>query len=139
MGDIQVYGFEAITYHNGWAMAITGATIVFSGLIVLSALISQLHKLVNFLDQRQRGKSSVADAPSAAPEDTAATGAHRFDVDVAISPFRAASATLTEPFSLADLHQAARKLNLPHPHLTIQALCQKDELIHEEDGLFRWR
>ena len=52
---------------------------------------------------------------------------------------RAAAATLTEPFELADLHQTARKMDLPHPHLTIQALCQKGELVPDADGLFRWR
>ena len=139
MGAIPVYGFEAITTHNGWAMALTGATIVFSGLIILSALISQLHKLTNYLDQRQKSTSTHADEPAAAPDEAAVKKAGRFDADAAIAPFRAAAATLTEPFELADLHQTARKMDLPHPHLTIQALCHKGELVPDADGLFRWR
>ena len=131
-----MYGFEAITTHNGWAMALTGATIVFSGLIVLSTLISQLHKLANYLDTRQK---SVKDDPVTMQETRAMIDAGRFDVDAVIAPFRAASATLTEPFALADLHQVARKVDLPHPHLTIQALCQKGELISDDTRLFRWR
>ena len=133
-----MYGFEAISTHNGWAMAITGATIVFSGLVVLSALISQLHKLANFLDQRQKA-TATAGIPLATPEDVAPNEASRFDADADIAPFRAASATLTEPFSLADLHQTARKMDLPHPHLTIQALRHSGELVSDEDGLFHWR
>ncbi|UCH23428.1 MAG: OadG family protein [Deltaproteobacteria bacterium] len=49
-----MYGFENIATHNGWAMAAAGAVIVLCGLAVLSFVISQLHKLLNFLENRKR-------------------------------------------------------------------------------------
>ena len=45
-------GIENITNNNGWAMAAVGATIVFSGLVVLSFVISQIHKLLKIWDDR---------------------------------------------------------------------------------------
>jgi hypothetical protein len=45
-----LYGLEAITTHNGWAMSLAGALIVFAGLVVLSTVISQLHKILGIGD-----------------------------------------------------------------------------------------
>jgi len=46
-----LYGLEAISAQNGWAMAVAGALIVISGLTVLSLVISQLHKIAAFLEK----------------------------------------------------------------------------------------
>lgn len=132
-----MYGLDAITTHNGWAMAVIGASIVFSGLIILSALISQLHKLANLIENRK--KVEIPGTETLPAETVAPTLSGQFDTDAAIVPFRAASAALSESFLLADLHQLARKMDLPHPHLTLSALRQKGELIDDGAGLFRWR
>ena len=132
-----MYGFDAIATHNGWAMAITGAMIVFSGLIILSALISQLHRLASLIEHRKPKKPTGAETLPA--EISPQTLSGQFDSDAAIAPFRAASVALSEPFALADLHQIARQMDLPHPHLTLSALRQKGELIDDGTGLFRWR
>ncbi len=132
-----MYGFDAIANHNGWAMAAVGASIVFAGLMILSALISQLHKLANLFEKRTQVKATGTDAPAA--EITPPAPSSQFNADAAITPFRAASAALSEPFELADLHQLARKMDLPHPHLTLSALRQKGELVDDGTGLFRWR
>lgn len=41
-----MYGLEAINANNGWAISVVGVTIVFSGLVMLSLVISQLHKVL---------------------------------------------------------------------------------------------
>ncbi|MBL0731242.1 MAG: OadG family protein, partial [Desulfosarcina sp.] len=41
-----MYGFEAISAYNGWSMSIVGVLIVFSGLVILSITISQIHKVL---------------------------------------------------------------------------------------------
>ncbi|NLB07971.1 MAG: hypothetical protein GX835_13565, partial [Desulfobulbaceae bacterium] len=67
-----MYGFEAISHHNGWVAAATGACIVFAGLSTLAFLISQLHKLVNLFDRPPKVTVTVAppEPPAAAqPED----------------------------------------------------------------------
>ena len=43
-----MYGLEAINDANGWAMAYTGAIIVFSGLVVLSFVVSQLNRILGW-------------------------------------------------------------------------------------------
>ena len=55
-----MYGFEAISHHNGWVSAATGACIVFAGLATLSFLISQLYKLVNLIDRPPKVTVTVA-------------------------------------------------------------------------------
>ena len=47
-----MFGFENITANNGWAMAVVGASSVFLGLVVLSFVISQIHKILNLWEQR---------------------------------------------------------------------------------------
>jgi Na+-transporting methylmalonyl-CoA/oxaloacetate decarboxylase gamma subunit len=47
-----LFGFENITANNGWAMAVVGASIVFLGLVILSFVISQVHKILNLWEQR---------------------------------------------------------------------------------------
>ena len=42
-----MYGLDAIAANNGWAISGVGISIVFSGLCVLSFVISQLHKVLN--------------------------------------------------------------------------------------------
>ena len=62
-----MYGIQAITAHNGWAMALAGALIVFSGLIVLSFAISHLHKLLKIFE-KQKVSAVVGPPPPAGVE-----------------------------------------------------------------------
>ncbi|MGD8242291.1 MAG: OadG family protein, partial [Desulfobacterales bacterium] len=59
-------GFANIAAHNGWSMAILGAGIVMTGLIILSLAISQIHKLVELWNRRQ-AKAAPPPAPAVEP------------------------------------------------------------------------
>lgn len=50
-------GIENITNNNGWAMAAVGASIVFLGLVVLSFVISQIHKILKLWEELEYLKS----------------------------------------------------------------------------------
>ena len=50
-------GLQAISAHNGWAMAITGSIIVMSGLSVLAFIISQLHKIIGIFEKKKEKDS----------------------------------------------------------------------------------
>ena len=63
-----MYGFEAITSHNGWAMALAGALIVFCGLVVLSLAISQLHKILVFFEKDIDPQPDIITPEDEAPE-----------------------------------------------------------------------
>ena len=143
-----MYGFEAISTHNGWAMAITGALIVFSGLVVLSTVISQLHKVLNLFEgglarltdgrnlkepqatsvQINKGAKKEPDAKPLFPD----------NIEEIIEDYKAASEPLGESFALTDLYRIAGEIDAPHPHLTISYLRQHQHLQPSGDGMFSW-
>ena len=104
-----MYGFEAISHHNGWVAAATGACIVFAGLAMLAFLISQLHKLLNLLDRPPKVTVTVAppEPPAAArPEDP-------LDLERTVERYLPLIEELDAEFVLADLYVLARKYHLP--------------------------
>jgi len=134
-----LYGLEAISANNGWAMAITGPLIVMSGLIILSIIISQLHKLVAILDKKAKQptepptKSKVKSkdeisVPRILPNDILETA----------KIYQALIDKLEQPFELSDLYKVAAQNNFPHPILTVNRLRGAGILISEGEGLFIW-
>jgi len=130
-----LYGLEAISAYNGWAMAIIGPLIVMSGLIILSIIISQLHKLVAILDKKAepiteptiKSKDEIF-VPSILPNDILETAKiYQMLID-----------KLEQPFELRDLYKVAEQNNFPHPILTVSRLRDAGILISENEGLFIW-
>ncbi len=124
-------------------MAITGPLIVMSGLIILSIIISQLHKLVAIFDKKaeptseppieSKAKSKVKNndevsVPKILPNDILETA----------EIYQKLIDTLEQPFELIDLYQVAEKNNFPHPILTANRLRDAGILIQEDEGLFTW-
>ena len=102
-------GLQAISAHNGWAMAITGSIIVMTGLAVLAFTIT------------------AADIDVFA--DLAATA----------RIYQPLTADLGDSFHLADLYRVFEKEQLPHPHLTISALREAKYLQSLGEGYFGWK
>jgi len=134
-------GIEAITVHNGWAMAVAGIIIVFSGLVVLSTTIAQFHKLVNFWENRdsffqrlanRRSKDGItgALAPSLKISHTLRESARQYKLITSRSG---------EPFSLPKLIQLAELSGLPNPHATINDLVQAGLIVSDGQGYFLWK
>ncbi len=135
-----MYGLEAINAHNGWAMAITGPLIVMSGLIILSIIISQLHKLVAIFDKKAeqtteppiknkvKSKNEIS-VPKILPNDILETA----------KIYQALIDKLEQPFELSDLYKVAAQNNFPHPILTVNRLRGAEILISEGEGLFIWK
>ena len=129
-----LYGFEAISHHNGWVAAATGACIVFAGLSTLAFLISQLHKLLNLLDRPPKVTVTVAppEPPAAArPEDP-------LDLERTVERYLPLIEELDAEFVLADLYVLARKYHLPHVHLSIRTLVETGRLEPLGEGVFRF-
>lgn len=134
-----MYGLEAISANNGWAMAIIGPLIVMSGLTILSITISQLHKLVAIFDKKAKQttepptKSKVKSkdeisVPKILPNDILETAKiYQMLID-----------KLEQPFELSDLYQVAEQNNFPHPILTVSRLRDAGILMREGEGLFIW-
>jgi hypothetical protein len=120
-------------------MAIIGPLIVMSGLIILSIIISQLHKVVAIFDKKAKQtteppiKSNVKSkdaisVPKILPNDILETAKiYQMLID-----------KLEQPFELRELYQVAEQNNFPHPILTVNRLRGAEILICEGEGLFIW-
>lgn len=130
-----MYGLEAISANNGWAMAVTGPLIVMSGLTILAIIISQLHKLVAIFDKKAppdaEGQGHPGDklsVPNIFPDDILETA----------DLYQPLIDKLDQPFELKDLYQVAVQHDFPHPILTVGRLRHAGILIPEGEGLFVW-
>ena len=134
-----MYGFDNISANNGWAMAVVGATIVFLGLVVLSFVISQIHKILNLWEKRDTPKELPAEEPPAAKVQGPDYKTHYLpSVEDLISIYRPLVAQLKEPFEIPQLFEISNKMDLPHPHLSIKQLWDAGVLIAQGDGTFTW-
>lgn len=141
-GRYKLYGFENIAANNGWAMAVVGATIVFLGLVVLSFVISQIHKILNFWENKDRLFSRPSDSPRSGQTQTSAGYVYKErrlpSVDELVIIYRPLVERLKEPFNLVQLYEISNQMDLPHPNLSINRLREANVLIALGDGTFTW-
>jgi Na+-transporting methylmalonyl-CoA/oxaloacetate decarboxylase gamma subunit len=135
-----VQGLAAISAQNGWAMALTGACIVMTGLSVLALIISQLHKIVQMLGKKEK-KTEKPTPEKAVTETASASVQENFldDLAAAARIFAPLTAELGETFELSKLYRVFEKENLPHPHITIRALREAGFLVSAGEGSFSWK
>jgi len=137
-----VFGFENIANNNGWAIAAVGASIVFLGLVVLSLVISQIHRLLNLWEDREKIISRFKQQPAAVKSQKSAEldyGDQRLpSVQQLVEAYQPLIEKLQEPFKLSQVFEIANKNDMPHPHLSIQRLQEADVLVAKGDGTFTW-
>ena len=130
-----MYGLEAISAYNGWAMVIIGPLIVMSGLTILSLIISQLHKVVAIFDKKDKqttepavtGKDEIS-VPKVLP----------IDISETAEIYQQLIDKLEQPFELSDLYRVAGENNFPHPVLTISRFREAGILEQAGEGVFIW-
>ena len=137
-----MYGFQAIAANDGWAMALMGVSIVFSGLVLLSLAISQIHNVFNIFDKRKARKDAAREM--AVTKETKEDIRLPYlnlpkDIAKAGSLFAPLIKSEDKPFLLADLLKAAENEDFPHPHLTINYLRDAKMLVPAGDGFFVWQ
>ena len=138
-----MFGFENITANNGWAMAAVGASIVFVGLVILSFVISQIHKILEFWEQRdKRGtqrKTEPAQTAETRQPEVPVYREHRIPtVKELASIYNPLVEQLKEPFQIVQLFEISKKMDLPHPHLSIKSLQEAGILVAQGEGRFTW-
>ena len=137
-----MFGLENISNYNGWAIAAVGASIVFMGLVVLSFVISQIHKLLNLWDDREKIISRFKTQPAPVEPQKAAEMAYKEQrlpsLDELVNAYSPLVEELEEPFNLSQLFKIANKNDMPHPHLSIQRLQEARILVAQGDGTFIW-
>jgi hypothetical protein len=140
-------GLDAIIHHNGFAMAAVGITIVFTALVTLSLIISQLHRMLLIWDDRRtyiekvRKVFSSARPPEArAPQvDDEIFEVHYFDdIKESSRQFRILVEAMGEPFCLPELIRMAQSVGIEHAHSTVSHLIVSNFIVPEGDGFFRW-
>jgi len=135
-----LYGLEAINANNGWAISVVGITIVFSGLVCLSALISQLHKLVALYDNPGKIKNLfVSRSESAARAGTPKAHLDLTEVQKQVCrQYNLLAQTMDDVISLPKLLRMAELSGLKDPHANINLLLKSGILCADEQGYFRW-
>jgi hypothetical protein len=137
-----LFGFENITANNGWSMAVVGASIVFIGLVVLSFVISQVHKILKFWEQRDEFFNRYKKQAQIEEPKTIKAPVSRQrrlpSVNELTSIYRPLVEQLKQPFNLLQLFEISNKMNLPHPHLSIKYLQEAGVLVPQGDGTFTW-
>ena len=138
-----MYSLDNITAANGWAIAAVGATIVFLGLVVLSFAIAQIHKVLDFWEdrvaRRARTNARAQSEDKQKAEKPARKEQHMPDIDELVSVYKPLVEQLDETFELTRLFEIAKENDLPHPHLSINSLREADILVAQEDGTFVWK
>ena len=134
-----MYGLEAISAQNGWAMAVAGALIVMAGLTVLSFVISQLHKIAALLEKGVEKRSEKKQAVKNVPQEAVVRKPQGFDLDEAQTRLKPLAAELEEPFELKNLFERASSAELPHVHLSIRSLRESGVIVSAGEGRFVWR
>jgi hypothetical protein len=135
-----VYGLEAINAYNGWAMAVTGAVIVMIGLSVLSFIISQLHRIIDLVDNLNARKSNKLTVQSPADASASQPALPPFsDLSGTMNRFKPFTQEIGDTFDLATLFQIFIHHDDPHPHLTIRSLREHGYLVSAGEGLFSWK
>ena len=137
-----MYGFEAIIVHNGLAMAFAGALIVFAGLVVLSAAISQIHKILMLFDKNKLPlvESTIPpenDTPAFKP-DISIPQHFPSDLNEVANLYKPLIEEIGDTFFLSDLYEISSKNNFPHPHITITAFRESGILLPQGEGVFTW-
>jgi hypothetical protein len=124
-------------------MSIAGALIVFSGLVVLSTAISQIHKILLFFENKYAGfrnnnQIQENDEPEEQPESALPT-IFPTELDEIACLYQPLIKEIGETFYLSDLYQIAKENNFPHPHITFTAFRDAKILIPYGDGVFSWK
>ncbi|MBW2575580.1 MAG: OadG family protein [Deltaproteobacteria bacterium] len=123
-------------------MAFVGALIVFSGLVVLSLVISQLHKVLTFFEKKPVDFQQDRETPTVEqPEDKPGLLLPKqfpSDINEIVRLYKPLVEALGETFYLSKLYEILRKNNFPHPHITLTALRESEILIPDGDGVFTW-
>lgn len=132
-------GLEAIAFHNGWNISAAGIFIVFSALVTLSFIISQLHKILMIWEQKEayfkklrrlftRPRKTTAPFKIKASE-TFIESARQFNLLVQ---------SMKEPFSLPKLITLAQKIDLVRPFSTVHQLLSVNIIVPDGKGFYYW-
>lgn len=137
-----MYGLHAIASYNGWSMAFAGALIVFSGLVLLSFVISQLHKILIFFEKKpvyiDRNSETFDIEPQEDKPWLSLPKEFPTDINEVARLYKPLIEEIGQTFYLSRLYEMSKKNDFPHPHITFTAFRESGILIPDGDGVFTW-
>lgn len=134
-----MYGIHAITVHNGWAIALVGALIVFSGLVFLASALSRLHKILAVWESKQVLFRQAKDALIYRKELQKIPSRQDLQaIKEVVQQYKILVTTLGRSFSLPKLIWLAQKRGLTSPHSTVNDLLTSKVIIPNGKGFFVW-
>ena len=131
-------GLDAISAHNGWSMAAVGISIVFTGLVVLSLAISQLHKILAFWDDRDQIYERIRKKRGKKPPVEEIFILIPGNVQESARNFKMLTDRMDDPFALPGLLENAVRCGIAHPHSALNELILSDIIVPDEEGYYRW-
>lgn len=135
-----MHGLEAIAAYNGWAQALTGATIVMIGLAILATVISLLPKIVALFEEEKITVSTTPSPEKSIKDRGLSVNIHDFnplqDIRKTAKIYTDIIESLGESFLMSDLYKMFKEKNIPHPHLTIKTLREANLISPIGEGKF---
>ncbi len=123
-------------------MALAGALIVFSGLVILSFIISQLHKVLTFFEKKPVYMEPDPEMPDVESREDKPwlSLPKQFPANIkeVARLYKPLVEELGETFYLSQLYEMSKKNDFPHPHITLTAFRESKILIPDGDGVFTW-
>lgn len=129
-----MYGLAAIEAANGWSISVIGVTIVFSGLLGLSFIISQFPRIFGALEKKD--KTAI---PSKLKQANVPPLKVKPDMEEAIRNFDFLTKWLGEPFSLPKLLDIAEKRGMIQPYSMMNEMLVKGIVLPDGKGYFLWK
>ncbi len=134
-------GLDAIAQHNGWAMALIGALIVFLGLVVLSFAVSRIHMLLAFwenrsahVDRLKNGLGSNGATGIVSESDRMLPGRQS-----AVRQLKLIVDRIGEPFSLPKLLDLAEKAGMARARTVADDALGARIIIPDGSGNYIWQ
>ncbi len=139
-----MYGLDAINANNGWAISVVGVSIVFSGLVLLSLVISRLYKVLAVWENPSLIKEFFAakkteEVPMEIPEEIKIEDIPDLDGFKEVAKqFALLVRTMEDHFSLPRLLQLAETSDVKDPHENLNNLLATRIIASDGSGLFTW-
>ncbi len=136
-----MYGIEAINANNGWAISVVGITIVFTGLVVLSFVISQLHKVMDLFENPRKIKGWFIGEQKAAEEGEISESPPftlTEEQKEITKQFALLARTMEEHFSLPRLLHLSQISGVKNPHSNLNILLKSAIIFPDGEGFFCW-
>ncbi|WDP92445.1 MAG: OadG family protein [Desulfobacter sp.] len=130
-----MYGLEAINANNGWAISVVGISIVFSGLVMLSLVISQLHKGIDLIENPQKIKDWFASKGKKTDRAVLVISDEQKEI---AKQYALLVRTMEDHFSLPRLLRLAVVSGLKDSHDNLNMLLKSGIITPDGQGMFTW-